>query len=829
MAAIIGEPRHSVNKAARKIRAKSAASIACRINGGVPAGPGSIPRYYGRPESGNASYPGLALSGLRVGFRRKGFAVNDQAGSDFQTQEFLLQGIAESIAAPIVFLTPDGGIEIINQHLLDFFGKTREEMEGWQSSEIIHPDDRKATIDALRQAIKTGQPYEVEARRRRVDGVYRWWRSNGYPMRDSEGRIIRWCVLYTDIHDRKLAEDAVQTHEFLLRSMIDSVLTPVSIWKPTGEPDLVNRLAREYFGRSIRTVEDWIEIVHPDDHTDGFARWQSALTMGTAYYEEVRLLRADGVYRWHDVRNFPMRDSEGAIVRWCVIQIDIHDRKRIEQALAASEQRLEQIINTIPAMAWSANPDGSCDFFNKHHLEYVGRDLKDMQGFSFVSTFHPDDIGSLMGAWQAMLESGRSGEVEGRIRRSDGEYRWCLFRTNPLHDAEGRLVKWFGVNIDIEDRKRAEEMLRGSERNFRGLTESIPQMLWRTTPDGLVDYGNSRFLEYTGYTAEEVMGIGWLKILHPDDLERTQRVWDRAVTTGEPYHIEYRVRRAADNTYRWCLVTALPLRDEDGSIMKWHGCCIDVHDWKLAQDELRETQAELAHVTRVMTMGQLTASIAHELNQPLSGIMTNAGTGMRMLSADPPNVQGAKETVRRTIRDAQRASDVITRLRALFARKPATAEIVDINDAIREVIALASNEFRRKGIAVQASLDSRLPTFMGDRVQLQQVILNLMLNGAEAMDAVRDRPRELAIATILEATGEIRVSIKDLGTGFDTATVDSLFTPFFTTKGGGMGIGLSVSRTIVEHHKGRIWAENNDGPGATFCFSIPSREVEPDA
>jgi PAS domain S-box-containing protein len=618
-----------------------------------------------------------------------------------RSQHFLLQGIAESIAAPVVFLKPDGSIEAINQRLLDFFGKTRAQMEGWQSSEIIHPDDRQRTIDALKVAIATGQPYEVEARRRRTDGVYRWWRSNGNPMRDREGRILRWCVLYTDIHDRKLAEEALRQQEFLSSAMLESIGVPMSLWKPNGDLEAVNSHALNWHGKMLDELEgdDWYTVIHPDDHQTEKDAFQRALKDGQAYTVDLRFLDDEGVWRWRQLRPFPMRNADGDIVRWCVINLDIDDRKRAEEALAASERRLEQIIDTIPAMAWSANPDGTCDFFNKHHLDFVGRDLKDMQGIGFVSTFHPDDIGRLMGAWKLMLETGRPGEVEGRIRRLDGEYRWCLFRTNPLHDAEGRLVKWFGVNIDMEDRR-------------------------------------------------------------------------------------------------------------------------------LAQDELRQTQAELAHVSRAMTMGQLTASIAHELNQPLSGIMTNAGTGTRMLNADPPNVHGARETLKRTIRDAQRASDVITRLRAMFARRPATEELVDINAAIREVMALASHELQRKRVAVQARLDPKIPTFMGDRVQLQQVILNLLLNGAEAMDEVSDRPRELAVATTFDAAGEVQVSIKDHGTGFDQAATDRMFAPFFTTKGKGMGIGLSVSRTIVENHKGRIWALNNDGPGATFCFSVPLAAIE---
>ncbi len=291
---------------------------------------------------------------------------------------------------------------------------------------------------------------------------------------------------------------------------------------------------------------------------------------------------------------------------------------------------------------------------------------------------------------------------------------------------------------------------------------------------------------------------------------------------GSPTRSSSRKYCAAADEYHWCLTTALPLRDEDGRIVKWHGASVDMHDWKRAQDELRETQSELAHMTRVMTMGQLTASIAHELNQPLAGIMTNAGTGLRMLTANPPNVEGARETARRTIRDAKRASEVITRLRALFARRTTSSEIVDLNTAVQEVIALSMNELQRSNVGCRVHLADNLPYAMGDRVQLQQVILNFILNGAEAMASVADRPRELVVSTEIEETGHVRVSVRDVGVGFDPAMAEKLFSPFYTTNSVGMGIGLSVSRTIVENHQGRLWAERNEGPGAKFSFSIPS-------
>lgn len=248
----------------------------------------------------------------------------------------------------------------------------------------------------------------------------------------------------------------------------------------------------------------------------------------------------------------------------------------------------------------------------------------------------------------------------------------------------------------------------------------------------------------------------------------------------------------------------------------------EIAERQVSEAAVGKLRSELAHVARVTTLGALTASIAHEVNQPLSGIVTNASTCLRMLAADPPNVDGARETARRTIRDANRASEMITRLRALFSKKGSSTESVDLNEAIREVLARLSGELQRVEVVVQAELADDLPLVSGDRVQLQQVVRNLILNARDAMVGVKERARQLRIRTDRETGDFVRVTVEDTGVGFETQDVDRVFEAFYTTKADGMGIGLSVSRSIIESHHGRMWAAANDGPGATFAFAIPS-------
>jgi len=308
--------------------------------------------------------------------------------------------------------------------------------------------------------------------------------------------------------------------------------------------------------------------------------------------------------------------------------------------------------------------------------------------------------------------------------------------------------------------------------------------------------------------------------IHPEDLASFDEMLERQ-RRGSDYDHEYRLLMR-DRSIKYLHVVAHASRDQDGQ-PEYIAAVQDVTQRRLSEEALANARSELAHVARVSGLGVLTASIAHEVSQPLSGIITNASTCLRMLAADPPNVDGARETVRRTIRDGSRACDVITRLRALFSKKDAAIESVDLNEAAREVIALSLSELRRSRSVLRQEFADDLPPVKGDRVQLQQVILNLLLNAADAMSGVDDRPRQLVIRTERDNSEHVRLSVQDAGMGFDPQGADRLFEAFYTTKSGGMGIGLSVSRSIIESHHGRLWAEPNDGPGAIFSFSIPRR------
>ena len=362
--------------------------------------------------------------------------------------------------------------------------------------------------------------------------------------------------------------------------------------------------------------------------------------------------------------------------------------------------------------------------------------------------------------------------------------------------------------------------LKKSEDRLRVLIETIPALAWTSLADGSYDFVNRRWLEYTGISLEQMQCGGMPIPFHPEDVDEHLDKWRSALATGAPFENEARVRRSADGEYRWFLIRSLPLRDERGSIVKWYGTMTDIEDGKRSVEALRKANADLAHITRVTTMGEFAASIAHEVSQPLSAVVTNAEACLRWLAGSAPNIEKACEAAGRVVRDGKRAGEVIAQIRALCRKSGIQKQLLDINEAIEEVLALVQGEVRTKRVALRADLATRLPVVVGDRVQLQQVVLNLMMNGIEAMSSVRDRPRELVIRTQEGEDDQVVVTVQDSGTGLDPKIKEQMFDAFYTTKGEGMGMGLSISRSIVQDHGGRLWATTNEGPGATFQFTL---------
>ena len=844
---------------------------------------------------------------------------------------------------------PDGSAEFFNQHYLAYVGLPLDQLQGAGWTVAVHPGDLGGLAATWQSILSSGEPGEAEARLRRFDGEYRWFLFRTSPMCDESGAIIKWLGINTDIEDRKRAQEALAARERDLRSIIDTIPTMAWTARPDGSCDFLNQRWLDYAGMTAEQALGWgwAEAMHPGDRERLVEYWQSCLASGVRVETEARMRRFDGAYRWFLFRANPVRDEAGEIVKWYGTNVDIEDRKAREEALRATELSWRQIVDSIPGLVATTSGMGEVEFLNRQTLEYFGKTSEELKDWALIGAVHPDDLPRVIQVRKESIETGQVYEVDHRCRRADGVYRWFQVRGLPMRNAEGTITAWYLLLTDIDDLKKAEEALRSSERNLSQIINAIPTLIHVLRTDGSVLYVNPAVLDYHGITLEEVQRDDYrARFFHPEDVERLREERRAALRRAAPFENEQRAL-GKDGRHRWFLVRYKPLLDEQGRIDRWYVTAFDIddrkrveaqveqaylrlaeaqrlsktgsfitdvvaddHDWseealrifefdpaskvtlqgirdrihpedlpsfeskraratigldtelayrivtpagatkhihavahvmghvegrpifvgalqdvtesKVAEEALDRARSELAHVARVTTLNALTASMAHEINQPLSGIITNASTCLRMLDADPPNLAGARETARRTIRDGNRASDVITRLRGLFSKKEFTPEPLDLSEATREVIALSLSDLQRNRVILRPELAEDLPPVMGDRVQLQQVILNLLRNASDAMLGVDDRPRLLVVSTRREEADRVRLSVQDAGTGVDPAGVEKLFEPFYSTKRGGMGIGLSVSRSIIERHHGRLWAEPNDGPGAMFSFSIPS-------
>jgi len=617
------------------------------------------------------------------------------------------------------------------------------------------------------------------------------------------------------------------------RELVHSL--PALVWTagPDGQVDFLNRQWEEYTGlpASAGFGAGWEATIHPADQPSLLERLNAAMGTGTACEALARIRRFDGAFRWFQFRVSPRVDQSGNIVKWFGVTTDIDDLKQSQDVAAQTEQDL---IDRIPASITVANANGEHIYTTSWGMTRPSAPPSVLRGLGFVSQLHPDEQDWVNAEWLRAVRTGETMELEHRLKRADGTYRWLHVRVAPYRDDGGAIMRWYGVLSDTDDQRKAEEALRRSEQGFRLLVEMIPALVARWTPDGQLDYVNQRLLDYFNTPPLEVDLIASVSTdsfrrqrlriasIHPEDWDTWLRKCLRSLETGEPLESTHRLRRA-DGTYRWFHERVEPMRDDSGKISGWYAVGIDIHDSRVMEEALRAARHRLDVATQTAAIAELSASIAHEVNQPLTSVITNATMGLEMLDEAPPNLKGAREVTRRTLRDGTRAAEVLLRLRALFAKKnDFHLALVNLNEAAREVIALSRDELQRTGAIVQTLFSSESDFVAGDRVQFQQVILNLVRNAAQAMEGVHDRPRRLTIATERRNDNFVYLSVQDAGIGIAPESFEKIFEAFYTTKNSGMGIGLSVSSTIIEKHGGRLWAEANQGPGTTFFVALPA-------
>jgi PAS domain S-box-containing protein len=618
-------------------------------------------------------------------------------------------------------------------------------------------------------------------------------------------------------NSRELIRDQ-QTQLHLL-----SEFFPAILWKALldGRVTDVNRYGELYTGLTPEQMgADWLRLVHPDDREE-VKRRSDVLVAGGQWPDHVhRFMGADGEYRWFQSRMTTNKDDSGKVVALHGLMVDAHDIVTSERSPWGMELILRNFIDSLPAMLWRADTTGRIKCWSRMTIETIGKPWDPSERFDLMSRVDPAQRADVEERWAKSVRLSVPYEDSCRILGNDGRYHWHLVRARPFRDDGGNIVSWYGVHTDIDALKEAEAALQTRERQLLGIVETVPGLLWSASPTGEPTHVNRRVREYSGMSVQDFTDLGWQAFIHPDDFEETARLFYRSIQTGEPYNTIHRLRRA-DGEYRWHQAMGEPLRDSEGRIIQWYGLAVDIDDSKRAEDHLRETRAKLNRASRIAMVAELSASIAHELNQPLMSVLSNAQAIQRWLAATPPNLGEAAAAIERIVRDAQAADQTMQNIRALFGREPFERREASVPEIVHESVRLVQEDLNKRGMHVECVSEGVLPMVNVDPIQIQEVFINLITN---AMEAVENIPREPRITIKAEVLGGEKLAIRVIDNGPGVDDVERVFDAFVTTKDNGMGIGLAVSRSIVEAHDGQLWAENNADFGATFTLQIPLPE-----
>jgi len=746
--------------------------------------------------------------------------------------------------------------EIVGLGLTD----TDNTLRGFLDS--INPEDRPGVRRAIEAAIEEGKPYECEFRILRPDGEPRWVLGKGKTLYNDSGRPIGLLGVNVDITGNKLAqrlqqEDAaLRANEARFRELADT--TPAMVWQ-SGVDRLCNFFNKrwlEFVGRSLEEElgDGWARGVHPADLQPCLAAYYRSFDARQPFIMEYRIRRADGEYRWLLDQGVPRYSPTGEFAGYIGSCIDITEHKQAEQVLRESEARLRELADAMPQIVWTGTAEGRLDYFNHRWYEMTGASESVLAEQSWLAMTHPDDRQETCEAWLRAVATGEPCVVEHRLWvAASGTYRWHLARALPVRDATGTILRWYGSCTDIQDQKTVEGELRVAQQQLEARVEQRTAALseavvalqqeivervsaeralksseerfgkaFHSSPDAMaiVDRKDYRFLEVNekwevmfGFARAEVIGRSAEELGLVVQEDQGERGRLQLETEGQLRDFEMELRTRSGEILQVTVHT-------ETVEMAGEPCYIvlirDVTAKKRAEAAAEEQRQELAHLSRVASLGELSGALAHELNQPLAAILANARAAQRIMTRHSPDLAELRVILEEIAVDDRRAGEVIGRLRTLLKKGRGRPSKLDLNELVAEVRRLLHSDLIRRRVATETDLAPLLPPVLGDRVELQQVILNLLGNACDAM-ADTPAPRRLVrIATGLTPTGQVQLTVEDRGSGIPPERLEQIFDAFFTTKTSGLGLGLAICRSIATAHGGRLWATNNDSGGATF-------------
>jgi hypothetical protein len=784
-----------------------------------------------------------------------------RAEEALQESEYKLRQIIEAVPGLIWSTDPAGEPTHINQRMLDYTGMRFEDFKygGWEA--FLHPHDFPETARAFDHAIQTGTSFQAVTRLRRADGEFRWHQTRGEPLRDRQGRIVQWYGVSVDIDEGKRAEDLLRRSEAYLAEAQRLSHTGSAAFNDTTIlywSDETYRIFEFDPRKGLPSREAVYNRIHPDDRERAREEARRAVTRKRDYKLEYRIEITAGTVKYIEQTAHLKFSARGELVEAVCTLLDVTGRKRAEEALRESEYKLRQIMDTVPGLTWStgqpgfmaqvqailnvlpayvwyAPPSGSLTFVNKRQADFLGVPKDHPLRFGIdtgapwdvhIPFLHPDDQEEGRKYWSDSLRTGEGYEHNYRVRTAQGGYRWFHTRTEPLRASDGTLLLWVGATLDIEELKRAEEGLRESEAKFRDYAESASDWFWEIGP-------NYKFtlLTENAYGSDSADRIGTECWAHALDLETEPEKWRilwANLDSRKPFRDFVYCSARQNGSPIHVKVTGKPVFDSDGEFRGYRGTGTDVTAIMRAREEherLRQLESDFAHMNRVSMMGELAASLSHEITQPTAAARNYARAALNFLDQPRPDLGEVKKQLVSIVAAADRSGEIIDRIRDHIKKAPPRKAHFDLNHAIDEVIVLARSAIARNGVSVRTLLSEKLRPVQGDRVQLQQVVLNLVLNAVEAMGSVEAGPRELLISTQQDQTG-VMVAVRDSGPGLDPENLERVFGAFYTTKASGMGMGLSICRSIIDAHGGRLWAGANEPRGAVFQFTLPGSEEE---
>jgi len=747
--------------------------------------------------------------------------------SSVDDERLRLRRIVDSTPALIHTARPDGYLDFFNQTWLDFLRQPLERLLGWEWTSFIHPEDLEVFVQKWRDSITTGERFEGTARVRRADGEYRWMLHHKLAMRDEHRTIIKWYGSSIDIEERKRAEEELrksalelQRREFYLAEAQRLGHMGGWVFDPAGGFDYWSRELFHIYGLDpttrAPTTEEYLALIHPQDRVFMASLMKRMLTEVSEFDITKRTVRPKGEVRYIRCVGTPAVDNGTQKLIGTAVDVTEHElltqELRRREAYLAEAQRLSQ----TGSFGW--RPDsGELVWSDETYRIFEYDPAEKLTLDKIMERVCPEDRHFALEVGKQPSNS--SGVVDFKLRLlfPDGRVKYIRVLVRQLGIANDNL-EFAGAVIDRTEVQLAEERIRQNDAELRLLIDAIPQQVAVFDCDWNPLFTNRQAQEYTGLSPQEVLSVAAIdSLIHPDDLGRLHRNRERATRENAPVETEARIR-GKDGIYRWFLLRAYPLLDSQRRVLRWYATRTDVDERKRAEDHLRDARIKLNKASQIATVAELSASIAHQLNQPLMSIHANAQAARRWLAANPPNLLETHASIDRILRDARAADETMQHIRALFKQEAFDKKEASIPEIMAEAVRLVQEDPNKRGVPIDRDFDENLPKVSVDPIQIQQVFINLISNAIEAMEDSRLTSLVKVRATVIDQN-EVLIQVIDNGPGVDDP--ERIFEPFLTTKEKGMGVGLAVSRSIVEAHSGRIWAENNPGGGATFCVVLP--------